>query len=101
MGQIGFVHETAAPASGRATLEVTWGSLAMPWVRYRVSVDGVEVARVRYGRPARFEIAPGHHDVHLSYGRRGRYRSELVGIEATAGACIALSGRTRRLPGGM
>ena len=84
----------------RGTLTVTWRSRAAPWVAYRVRVDGVEVARVRYRKPAAVALPAGRHDVQLC-GPRGRYTSRSVQVDVLGSDRIDLFGSTRRLPAGM
>src|SRR5437762_11578837 len=82
----------------RGSLTVTWRSVAPPWAAYRVVVDGVETARVRYRRPASVDLPVGRHDVQLLGWRK--YTSRPVQVDVLADGRVDLFGSTGRLPAG-
>jgi hypothetical protein len=83
----------------RGTLTVTWRSRAAPWAAYRVRVDGVDVARVRYRKPVAVALPVGRHEVQLCGWRK--YASRSVQVDVVDSGRIDLFGRTGRLPAGM
>jgi hypothetical protein len=78
---------------------VTWISYVVPWGAIRVVVDGAEVARVGYQKPASITLAVGRHDVRLQTGT-GRYTTHELSVDIVADRSVELFGGHGRLPAG-
>jgi hypothetical protein len=83
----------------QSSLSVTWISYVVPWVALRVVVDGVDVGRVGYRKPATVDLAAGPHEVELR-GHRG-YASQPMRVEIPANGGVELFGGNARMPSGM
>jgi hypothetical protein len=80
------------------TLSVKWISVMVPWATLRVVVDGSEVGRVGYRKPASLDLAAGPHDVVL---RRRNSTTHPVRIDMPSNGRVELFGGNSRLPPGM
>jgi hypothetical protein len=82
-------------APGR--LEVVWVQRAAPWVAYRVLVDGNELDRVHFGRPAAIMLQLGRHSIVVKHWR---FRSNVVSIDVSTNLSTTLYSGTRTPPRG-
>jgi hypothetical protein len=85
-------------ADAKGELAVSWASLAAPWVKYAVVVDGRVMSVIRYKRPASISLAAGRYEVFL---RHRRSTSRLVAVDVQEGSRTVLFGAARTMPRGL